>query len=144
MLLIILTSHNNIIILNNIIMNYKTLSAKKRKFIELINQKDIINLEVKDIIKRLGISRATYYRWLKNQKLFKTMQKDINNEVQEKIPEVIRLLLKKALQGDFRAIKMILEKYDNSDESTEKNLTPDEIINIIRANKKRETNNVNS
>ena len=125
-------------------MNYKTLSAKKRKFIELINQKDIINLEVKDIIKRLGISRATYYRWLKNQKLFKTMQKDINNEVQEKIPEVIRLLLKKALQGDFRAIKMILEKYDNSDESTEKNLTPDEIINIIRANKKRETNNLNN
>ena len=125
-------------------MNYKTLSAKKRKFVELINQKDIINLEVKDIIKRLGISRATYYRWLKNQKLFKTMQKDIDNEVQEKIPEVIRLLLKKALQGDFRAIKMILEKYDNSDESTEKNLTPDEIINIIRANKKRETNNLNN
>jgi len=101
-------------------------------------------LEIKDIIKRLEISRATYYRWLKNQKLFKTMQKDIDDEVQEKIPELLRTLLKMALHGDFRAIKMILEKYDNSDEDPSTNLSPDDAINIIRANKKRETNNLNN
>ncbi len=125
-------------------MNYRTLSAKKRKFIELINKKEIINLEVKDIINQLEISRATYYRWLKNQKLFKTMQKDVDNELHENIPELLRTLLKMALQGDFRAIKMILEKYDDTDEDPLKNLTPDDVINIIRASKKRETNNLNN
>ena len=125
-------------------MNYKTLSAKKRKFIELINKKEIFNLEDKYIMNQLEISRATYYRWLKNQKLFKTMQKDIDDEVQEKIPELLRTLLKMALQGDFRAIKMIFEKYDNSDEDPEKKLTQDDIINIIRNYKKSKTNNVNS
>ena len=125
-------------------MNYRTLSAKKRKFIELINKKDIFNLEDKYIINQLEISRATYYRWLKNQKLFKTMQKDIDDEVQEKIPELLRTLLKMALLGDFRAIKMIFEKYDYSDEDPEKKLTQDDIINIIRNYKKSKTNNVNS
>ncbi len=125
-------------------MNYKTLSAKKRKFIELINKKDIFNLEIKDITNQLEISRATYYRWLKNQKLFKTMQKDADNEVQENIPELLRTLLKMALQGDFRAIKMILEKYDNLDEDPLKSLSPDDAINIIKNNKKSKTNNLNN
>ena len=125
-------------------MNYRTLSAKKRKFVELINKKSINNLEINDITNQLCISRATYYRWLKNQKLFKTMQKDIDDEVQEKIPELIRTLLKMALQEDIRAIKMILDKYDNSDEVPEKKLTADEIINIIRKYRKSEANNVNN
>ncbi len=34
-------------------MNYKTISAKKRKFFELTNKKEINNLEVNNIINEL-------------------------------------------------------------------------------------------
>ena len=34
-------------------MNYKNLSAKKRKFIELVNKKEINNLEVNALINEL-------------------------------------------------------------------------------------------
>lgn len=67
------------------------------------------------------------------------MLEEINNELKEK---VLRTLLKKALHGDIRAIRMYLEKYDIPAQDPEKILTPDEIINIIRESNKSETNNV--
>ena len=124
-------------------MNYNTLSAKKRKFIELINKKEIDNLEIKDIINELGISRPTYYRWLKNKKLRNTVRSDINNELKLNLPQVRRTLLKNALQGDIRAIQIFLKKYDNTnDDSEDYNMTPDKIIRIVKKSKKSETNNV--
>ena len=43
-------------------MNHKTISAKKRKFITLINKKEINNLEVNALINELvgEINNATY------------------------------------------------------------------------------------
>jgi AcrR family transcriptional regulator len=111
--------------------------------IELINKKEIDNLEVKDIINELGISRPTYYRWLKNKKLRNTVRTDINNELKLNLPAVRRTLLKNALQGDIRAIQIFLKKYDNTDDDSEDyNMTPDKIIRIIKKSKKSETNNV--
>ena len=42
-------------------MNYKTLSAKKRKFIELINKKVINNLEVNNIINEVLGEHKIYF-----------------------------------------------------------------------------------
>ena len=42
-------------------MNYKTLSAKKRKFIALINKKEINNLEVNNIINEVVGEHIIYF-----------------------------------------------------------------------------------
>ena len=42
-------------------MNYKTLSANKRKFIELINKKPIINLEINVLTNELVGEHIIYF-----------------------------------------------------------------------------------
>ena len=122
-------------------MKYRTISAKKRKFIELLNKKEIDNLGIKDIINELGISRSTYYRWLEDKKLRKRIREETNNELQVNLHEVHRTLLRKALQGDIRAIQMYLKKYD-FDEDLEEILSPEDIIKFAWSAGKKETNNV--
>ncbi len=122
-------------------MKYKTISAKKRKFFELINKKEIDNLDVKDIINELGISRSTYYRWLEDKELRKRIREETNNELQANLHEVHRTLLRKALKGDIRAIQMYLKKYD-IDEDLDEILTTDDVLRIMRDESKSETNNV--
>ena len=91
----------------------KRLSPKKRKFISLINKEDIINYQVNDIINELEISRATYYRWLKDKELAEIIIQEYALEINERLSEVIKKLVKNAVQGDIKAIKIFLDIYDN-------------------------------
>ncbi len=112
----------------------KKLSTKKRKFISLINKKEINNYNVNDIINELGISKSTYYRWLNDKELFKIASQENALDIDERLPEVLEALVKKAVQGDIRAIKIFLEMCNNNKDG--KNvadiLTSDEITSIIR------------
>ena len=57
-------------------MSYKNLLSKKRKFIELLKTSGSYKPEPSEIIKTLGISKATYYRWRRDKEILKYL-KDI-------------------------------------------------------------------
>ena len=112
----------------------KKLSTKKRKFISLINNQEINNLETNALINEIGISKSTYYRWLNDRELSKIIVQENAPEINERLPEIIKTLVKNAVQGDIRATKIFLEIHDNNKDgkNVTDGLTPYEIITIIR------------
>ena len=126
-------------------MNHKEISPKKRKFIEFLKTISINKPKIPEIAEGIGISVSTYYRWLENNELLKIVEEEKALEIEKHLPKVLEILLKKALQGDMRAIRIFLERYENNknDNDTEENLTPDRIIEIIH-NAKKETEENNS
>ena len=125
----------------------RKLSPKKRKFISLINNEDIINYQVKDLINELGISKSTYYRWLKDKELAKIIVQEYALEINEHLSEIMKTLVEKARQGDINAIVIFLKIYDNNKDGRNviDGLTLDEIITIIRMvrNEKKDRDNKN-
>ena len=126
-------------------MTSEIISPKKRKFIEFLKTISINKPKIPEIAEGIGISVSTYYRWLKNNELLKIVEEEKALEIEKHLPKVLEILLKKALQGDMRAIRIFLERYENNrdDNDTEENLTPDRIIEIIH-NAKKETEENNS
>jgi len=125
-------------------MKHNKISPKKRKFIELLKTKDINEQAIPEIAKEIGISVSTYYRWFRNSELLKIAEEENAPTVAERLPDILETLVKKALQGDMRAIKIFLERYDDNkdDKNIAEKLTPDRVIEIIRiAKKEREEKN---
>ena len=118
-------------------MNYNNrnkpkLSPQKRKFVEYLK---IINYRKPDsakIMKELGISRSTYFRWLRDEKLLKIAEEESIEEIDMHLPEILRALLLKARHGDMRAIKLFLERYDPIDTKNSKVSVPDMLINLAK------------
>ncbi|MFC1562852.1 phBC6A51 family helix-turn-helix protein [candidate division KSB1 bacterium] len=122
-------------------MPYKNLLSKKRKFIEILKTSDSNKPESSEIIKDLGISRATYYRWSKDKEILELAEKENEQHIDVYLPDVLDILLKKALQGDISAIKLFLQRYDTQGNiDDEEILTPDRIIEIIHNAKKEQEN----
>ena len=123
---------------NKLIMLSKKLSQKKRKFIEFLKTINLNKPKPAEIAKDIGISLSTYYRWLKDKELFKIVEQENALQIDERLPEVLETLVKKAIQGDVRAIKIFLDRYDDNKDikNIADRLTPDKIITIIRMAKK--------
>ena len=118
-------------------MAYRNLLSKKSKFIEILKTSDSNKLESSDIIKDLGISSATYYRWRKDKKILNLVEKENKQNIDSLLPDILDALLKKALQGDINAIKLFLQRYDIRDyRDVSKILTRDRIIEMIHNAKK--------
>ena len=113
-------------------MNYNKpkLSPRKRKFIEYLKYKDYKNPELSNIRKEIGISKTTFYRWLRDEKLLNLAEEENDVDTEEHMHEVEVTLLERARQGDIRAIKFYLERYDAIKKS--KKPTPDQLIKEAR------------
>ena len=94
-------------------MAYRNLLSKKRKFIEFLKTTNSGKPKASDTIKDLGISESTYYRWIKDKNLLKLIEKENETDIDVHIPDVLNILLRKALQGDISAIKLFLQRYDD-------------------------------
>ena len=121
--------------------SYTNLSPEKRKFIEFIKTLNPDRPKPVEIAKQIGISLATYYKWLKDSELIKIAEQEKILTVEDRFPDIMEMLVKKALQGDIRAINTFLKWYEETqnDKNDEEKLTPDMIINIIR-NADKDTN----
>lgn len=111
----------------------RKLSPQKRKFISLVKSEDIINYQVKDLIKELGISKSTYYRWLKDKEIAKIIVQEFALEINENLPEIKKILLEKARQDDINSIVILLKIYDNNKNGRDviDGLTIDEIVETV-------------
>ena len=111
----------------------KRLSPRKRKFISLVNSEEIINYQVKDLIKELGISKSTYYRWLKDKEIAKIIVQEFALEINEHLSEIKKILLEKARQDDINSIIILLKIYDNNKYGRDviDGLTAEEIVETV-------------
>ena len=108
------------------------LSPKKKKFVYYLK---FLNLNIpkpSEIQKQIGISKSTYYRWLKDKNLKKISEEIYIDESNKHLPVILNTLLDKALQGDVSAIKLFLKRIDKINKKINNDLTTDEIINLIR------------
>ena len=119
------------------------LSPKKRKFIEILKNLNFRRPVANEIAEKIGISLPTYYRWLRDEKLLKIAEHEKAVDFKKQMPEVMEKLVKKAKNGDTKSIKIYLDIFYNhiNNQNTEKPLTPDEIISIIRKARKEKNDN---
>jgi len=110
--------------------NKQKLSPQKRKFVNFLKTLNYKKPKSAEIMKELDISKATFYRWLRDEKLLNLAQEENAVETEEQIHELEVALFEKARQGDVRAIKLFLERYDAVKKSKE--LTPDQLIQLAR------------
>ena len=118
-------------------MPNKDLISKKRKFIEILKTSKVDRPKPSEIIKELCISETTYYRWLKNKELLNIAAKENKQDTDAFLPDILDMLINKALQGDMNAIKFFIQKYDIKGETDDDEvLTADRIIEIVQKAKK--------
>jgi len=124
-------------------MTLETLSPKKRKFIEILKTLNFCRPVANEIAEKIGISLTTSYRWLRDEKLLKIAQQEKSVDFKIQMPEVMEKLVKKAKNGDIKAIKIYLDIFYNyiNDKNDEEILTPDKAIDLIRKIKKEKNDN---
>ncbi len=108
------------------------LSPEKKKFVYYLKFLNSNIHKPSEIRKEIGISKSTYYRWLKDKNLKKISEEIYIDESNKHLPVILNTLLNKALQGDVSAIKLFLKRIDKINKKINNNLTTDEIINLIR------------
>jgi acetate kinase len=113
-------------------IEFTQLSPEKKKFVHYLKFLNSNITKPSEIIKKIGISKSTYYRWLKDKNLKKISEEIYIDESNKHLPVILNTLLDKALQGDVSAIKLFLKRIDKINKKLNNNLTTDEIINLIR------------
>ena len=115
-------------------MNYnkQKLSPQKRKFVDFLKTINYRKPDSAKIMKEVGISRTTYYRWLRDEELLKIAEEESVVEIEERLSEVLIALLCKDRQGDVRAIKLFLERYDTINKKNSKESAVDKLIELAR------------
>ncbi len=117
---------------------HKNLTTKKQKFISYLKILITDRPSTDEVIKDVGISLSTYYRWVNDENLLAMAKKEKQKEFEEGITDVLQALYKKALQGDSQAIKIYLERIEKHHRLNILELTPDERIVLARMKVARE------
>jgi len=94
----------------------KELTTKQLKAIELLS---LGQLTLTDITKELGITRDTLWRWRKQPKFRQAVANRTRELLADALPEIFLRLKERAIEGDPRHIKLLLEHLDKYEDSTE-------------------------
>lgn len=82
---------------------------EKSKFIEYLRETPLVSFACK----KTGISRATYYRWYKDDKIFKELINAVLIQGRENINELAKATLIKMIKSEnFNAIRFWLQHND--------------------------------
>ena len=112
------------------------LTAKKRKFIEYLKNKDLNNTHLSQIKAEIGISTATYYRWISDGEFMKIVNEESITEFKEGYRHVLQVIKDKALQGDMKAVRLYLNIFNTVKTKSLEDLTPDELITLVKTAKR--------
>jgi len=106
-------------------LTYDELTKKQINAISLFVNPNIDTIT--EIADRAGVSRQTIYAWLDDSTFNEVLNKKIDKMVNSQTASVWKSLIKEAVQGDVRAIKLFFEmqgKYKDRKEITGKDGQP--------------------
>ena len=111
---------------------YKNLSPKKQKFLSYLKILIEERPEPVEIAEDVGISLATYYRWVDDEELLSIVKIERQKEFEEGLTDVLDALLKKAVKGDNQAVKTYLAYIEKHHKLSMHTLTPDDLILFLK------------
>jgi hypothetical protein len=122
-------------------MNYEKLTSKRKRFVDYLKTVNLNKKSNAQIAEELGIDLSTFYLYRRNKELIKIAEQEKAKDMNRNLTPILHTLVDKALEGDVRAIKLFLDRYDDNKEnkspSAGKKLTPDMVIDIIHKILKR-------
>jgi hypothetical protein len=81
--------------------------GKRKRFLEVLM--DAEQETVEQLCQKAGISRDSYYRYIKDPKISALINEGTTNSCTARTPFVVRALLKSAETGNIQAIRTVLE-----------------------------------
>lgn len=116
-------------------MNYEKLTSKRKRFVDYLKTVNPNKKSNAQVAEELGIDLSTFYLYRRNKELIKIAEQEKEKDMDRNLTPILHSLVNKALEGDVRAIKLFLDRYDDNKEnkspSAGKKLTPDMVISII-------------
>lgn len=88
-------------------MNLEAIKGKKKRLLQVIYDPDLDNVEA--ICKKAGISKDTYYRYLKDENFTEAVKLLGIRVFAHRLPMTVRSVLRQSEKGDMKAAKLVLE-----------------------------------
>ena len=111
---------------------YKNLTPKKQKFLSHLKILTAERPEPCEVAKDVGVSLATYYRWVVDDELLSIAKIQRQREFEEGLTDVLDAILKKAIQGDPQSAKIYLSYMEKHHKLSMHTLTPDNLILFLK------------
>ncbi len=117
-------------------MRRKKHEEKHKRFVEHLKNQFLEENQkcVKETVKEIGISLKTFYEWKNDPELLKTVYKEYFDKLEVWLPKVLFNLLKKAEEGDVKAIRFLIKGFTIYSDGLQKQdgLENDRMIDMVR------------
>ena len=105
-------------------MSAKRFTAKQLKAIELLARPDN-ELSLQQIADQLGINQSTLWRWRRNEDFQKAVTELAYSCLKDELPNLFKSLASKAIDGNVKAMELMLKYAGNYVEKIETKVSGD-------------------
>lgn len=113
------------------------LSKKQRETAEMLAEPEFTGTKT-ELLKKTGVPRTTFYRWLKNQEFIQYVNELIKLHTDSELGTVWNALIERCKVGDVAAIKLYFEMKGKYKQKIETDFQPVFIIDDIPLNNDEE------